>query len=130
MPPVPKVSYSVKYLYEWCPRQYKYIKVERRKPDYPPRLTTLVGRAVHEVVNIMYVKERFDLAFALELWPIHYYAQVQREGLIFKNKTQELRWLKIGQDIIRKFYSVAQSEGFLVKPIKTEWRAEYEVTSK
>lgn len=124
---LPKISYSKKSLYEWCPRQYEFQYISRVRPDRPKRLSPIVGQAIHACINKMYLNLRFDRAYLQTIWPAHFYGYTKREGFTFLNKAQEERWLKAGESILDKFYWLAAENGMLISPIKTEWRFELPV---
>ncbi len=127
---IPKVSYSSKFLYNWCGRQYFYERVAKVKPDFPPRISTIVGKAIHAIVSRMYKEEKFVLDLLIESWPSYFYDYLKRDGFTFSNQETEQRWLNIGEGILRKFYEEASKRGMFVKPVKTEWRGELIVTAK
>lgn len=127
---IPRVSYSAKNQYDGCPRQYRYDRVEKVKPDFPSYISSVVGKAIHETVSLFYKSEQFTLDFLLETWPQQFKKQVERSHYIFKNAGKEEKCIEIGIEILTKFYNTAKELGLLVRPIKTEWRGEVVVTSK
>lgn len=119
---LPRVSHSWKTAYNWCPRQFKYIYIDKAKPDRPKVITASVGTGVHKIVNRMYLANNFSLSWMLEQWPIVYYEQLKKDGITFKNPEREKYWLDKGNELLIRFHKVAEKEGFLVPAIRTEWR--------
>lgn len=122
-----RVSYSLKYLYDWCPRQFKYARVEKVKPDTSKPGVTVVGIAIHKVLELMYKSEQFSLGFMLEQWPLVFDKTAAREGLSEKLRQ---KWIDKGEGILVRIFSMARDRGLLVKPIASEWVFKFPVTLK
>lgn len=118
---VPKVSYSAKSTFDWCPRQYRYIYIDKVIPDKPVYQSTVVGSGIHALVHHMYKEENFTLLFLREHWSQHLISAIQQYKFPTTPKVVAAMW-KLGRKIIDKFYYMADREGILVPPIKTEWR--------
>ncbi len=127
---IPKVSYSWKYLYEWCPRQFRYARVERVTYDRPKHISTIVGIALHRVVELMYKKKQFTLGYLRGAWPYVLDNTAVRERLTFRTPELRQKYLDKGYVILEKIYSMAQERGWLVEPIAVEYKFTLEVTSK
>ena len=74
---LPKISYSGKAAYDWCPRQWKYIYLDKVSPDKPVYPTTVTGTAVHSLVSQMYRDQIFTLPFLLINWQKHLEAAIK-----------------------------------------------------
>lgn len=124
------VSYSWKYLYEWCPRQFKYIKVDRFKSDKPKLAATVVGSALHRAIELMYLNEKFTVDYLFRVWPSVLEETCRKERFEFTQKLKQEHWLNVGYKILKQFYAVAQAKGLLIKAVATEWKFVLQVTSK
>jgi len=62
-----RVSYSWKYDYDWCPRRFKYKRVEKVEPDLPPPSYNLEGQALHRVFKGVYEAQNFTFDYAYSL---------------------------------------------------------------
>lgn len=127
---IPKVSYSAKNQYDNCPRQYRYDRVEKVRPDFPTHISAIVGRAIHETASLMYKAENFTLAFLMETWPVQFNRHLEKAGYRFKSEKTRTKYLNTGAEILTKFYNSAKERGLLIRPVKTEWRGEVIVTAK
>ena len=127
---LPKVSYSWKNLYEWCPRQYRYARVDRVTPDRPKSASAIVGNAIHRVVELMYKKKEFSVEYVRAAWPYVFENTFEREGFIFSSPLNRQRWYDKGLEILVKTYRMAEARGMLVEPIAVEWWFTLEVKSK
>lgn len=124
------VSHSWKHLYEWCPRQFKYIKVERFKSDRPKLAATVVGSAIHRAIELMYLKEIFTIEYLFHIWPSVLEETCRKERYVFYQEAKKQFWVTVGYKILKQFYGVAHSKGLLVKAVATEWKFTLQVTSK
>ena len=118
---LPKISYSGKAAYDWCPRQWKYIYLDKVSPDKPVYPTTVTGTAVHSLVSQMYRDQIFTLPFLLINWQKHLEAAI-KEHKYPATAMQIMAMQKMGIEIIQNFYRMAEREGILIAPVKTEWR--------
>jgi len=116
------VSYSWMALYNWCPRAFRYEKVDKVIPDWPQSIAAIHGRALHRVINAMYISRDFDLAYLRKIWPSIYSDQLQRDQFFFKDNKKETEWLNKGYKVLEQFHRLAQREELLVPPLKTEWK--------
>lgn len=126
----PKVSFSWKNQYEWCPRQFKYQRVDRVAPDKPKNASTIVGIAVHRVIELMYKKKQFRLDYVLGAWSHVFENTFERENYTFTSSINRQRWYNTGKEILEKTYKMAEARGMLVEPIAVEWKFSLEVKSK
>lgn len=122
LPAVPRVSFTWKHTYDWCPRQWRYLYLDRVPPDRPPHSSLIVGSAFHAVVNEMYTRELFSRVFLQEIWPRHFEAAAAKERYRFRSQEEHEQLLRSGAAILEQFHGLAQREGMLVKPLKTEWK--------
>jgi len=127
---IPKVSYSSKSLYEWCPRQYKYARVTRVTPDKPKAASAIVGNAVHRVIELMYKKKSFSLDYVRGAWPYVFENTFEREKFVFSSPLYRKRQYDKGLGILEKAYRMAEARGMLVEAIAVEWKFSLEVKSK
>jgi CRISPR/Cas system-associated exonuclease Cas4 (RecB family) len=118
---LPKVSYSAKSTYDWCPRQYKYVYLDKYPPDKPVYPATVVGTGVHALINQMYIEKVFTLPFLRENLPRHIQLAI-KEHKFPTSPTQIDAMLKMGREIVDNFYRMADREGILIPSMKTEWR--------
>lgn len=126
----PKVSYSWKNLYEWCPRQYRYARVDKVTPDKPKTASTITGIAIHRVVELMYKKKSFSIGYVRGAWPYVFENVFKRENFVFSSSLNRKRWYDKGLEILEKTYRMAEARGMLVEPVAVEWWFSVEVTSK
>ncbi len=126
----PKVSFSWKNEYEWCPRKFRYSRVDKVVPDKPKAASTIIGIAVHRVVELMYKKKKFSLDYVRGAWPHVFDNTFERENHAFSSPLNRQRWYDKGLDILEKTYRMAEARGMLVEPIAVEWWFSLEVTSK
>ena len=124
------VSHSWKYLYEWCPRQFKYAKIDRFKADRPKVAATIAGTAIHRAIELMYLKETFTLEYLFHIWPSVLEETCRREKYEFYQPAKKQFWITSGYRVLKQFHEVAQKKGLLVKAVVTEWRFTLPVTSK
>lgn len=127
---LPKVSYSWKYLYEWCPRQYRYARVDRVTPDRPKDASAIVGNAVHRVVELMYEKKSFSLDYVRGAWPYVFDNMFKREKFVFSSPLYRQRQYDKGLAILEKAFLMAEARGMLVEAIAVEWKFSLEVKTK
>lgn len=127
---LPKVSYSWKNLYEWCPRQFRYARVDRVTPDRPKSASAIVGNAIHRVVELMYKRKEFSVEYVRGAWPYVFENTFKDEGFVFSSPLNRQRWYDKGLEIIDKTYRMAEARGMLVEPIAVEWWFTLEVKSK
>ncbi len=127
---IPKVSYSWKNLYEWCPRQFRYARVDRVTPDKAKPASTVIGIAIHRVVELMYKKKQFSLEYVRSAWPYVFDNTFEREKFVFTSPLNRQRWYDKGLDIVEQTYRMAEARGMLVEPIAVEWWFSLEVKSK
>lgn len=127
---LPKVSYSWKNLYEWCPRQYRYAKVDRVTPDRPKAASAIVGNAVHRVVELMYSKKSFSLDYVRGAWPYVFENMFEREKFTFSSPLYRKRQYDKGLEILEKAYLMAEARGMLIEPVAVEWKFAIEVKTK
>jgi len=113
----PKVSYSWKNLYEWCPRQYRYAKVDRVVPDKPKTASTIIGSAIHRVVELMYKKKEFSLDYVRGAWPYVFDNTFKREKFVFSSPLNRQRWYDKGLTVLEKTYRMAEARGMLVEAV-------------
>lgn len=123
-------SYSAKYLYEWCPRQFKYVKIDRFKPDKPKLAATVVGSALHRAIELMYLNQKFTVDYLFRVWPSVLEETCRKERFVFTQKLKKEHWLNVGYKVLKQFYGVAQVKGLLIKAVATEWKFTLVVTSK
>jgi len=117
-----RISFSWKHTYDWCPRQWRYVYLDRVKPDRPAHPSMIVGSAFHAAVNEMYTREIFSRAFLQEIWPRHFESVVKKERYDFRSLEERERLLRSGAGILDRFFGLAQREGMLIKSLKTEWK--------
>jgi len=117
---LPKVSYSAKSTYDWCPRQYKYLYINRYPADKPVYPATIVGIGIHALINQMYREKIFTLPFLRENWPRHLQLAI-REHKFPTSTIQIDAMLKMGRETVDNFYRMADKEGILIPALKTEW---------
>ena len=117
----PKLSYSAKSTYEWCGRQYKYLYVDKFLPDKPVYPATVIGTGIHALISRMYQEKIFSLSFLHYHWYSHLQDAIKEHKFDASPKQQEAMF-KLGKKIIGSFYYMAKKEGFLIPPLKTEWR--------
>lgn len=127
---LPKVSYSWKNLYEWCPRQYRYARVDKVTPDKPKASSAIVGNAIHRVVELMYKKKEFSLEYVRAAWPYVFDNTFERENFVFSSPLNRQRLYDKGLKILETTYRMAEARGMLVEPIAVEWWFSLEVKSK
>ncbi len=123
-------SYSAKFLYEWCGRQFKYIKVDRFKPDKPKLAATVVGSALHRAIELMYLNQKFTVDYLFSIWPSVLEETCHKEKFVFTQKLKREHWLNVGYKILKQFYAVAEDKGLLIKAVANEWKFTLVVTSK
>lgn len=119
---MPRISFSWKHTYDWCPRQWRYVYLDRVRPDRPAHPSMIVGSAFHATVNEMYTREIFSRSFLQDIWPRHFETVAKKERYDFRSLEERERLLRSGATILDRFYELAQREGMLVKPLKTEWK--------
>jgi len=124
------VSHSWKYQYEWCPRQFKYSRIDRVRPDSPKVAATIVGIAIHRAIELMYARSEFTLEYLLQIWPKVFEDTFRYEKYVFYDNTKKQSWLTAGARILDTFYVVAKKKGFLIKPIAYEWKFTLHLVSK
>lgn len=127
---LPKVAYSWKYLYEWCPRQFRYARVDKVTPDKAKPANTIMGIAVHKVVELMYKNKKFSIKYVCDLWPSVFDDTFKKENFVFDSSLNRDRWYDKGLEILEKTYRMAEARGMLVEPIAVEWWFTLEVKSK
>jgi len=118
----PRVSFSWKHTYDWCPRQWRYVYLDQVRPDRPVHPSMIVGSAFHAAVNEMYMREIFTRSFLQDIWPRHFETAAKKERYDFRSLEERERLLHSGAAILDQFHGLAQREGMLVRPFKTEWK--------
>lgn len=118
---LPSVSFSYKSTHDWCRRQWKYVYLDRAAPDKPVYPATVLGTGCHAAINDMYVASVFTQQYLAEKWPVHFAAAMDKyQFKVTDAKRQEM--LVTGADILKSFYTMAEREGILIPPLKTEWK--------
>lgn len=126
---VPRLSYSAKFQYDWCPRQYKYARVDRRVPERPKNASTITGTAIHRVVELMYKRKRFELSYIERIWPSVFARTFRREKFVFKRPEHRDKWFGRGRVTLAKIFDMASKRDMLVEPIAAEKKFRLQVES-
>lgn len=116
-----RLSYSSWDTYLHCPYKYVLKHVQYVKPDVDIRYPLITGVAFHNLVNYMYSVQNFDKKFLTQNWKRFFMDELRREGSLFASTEGYEKYLSYGYGLINKFYQFAAKEGYLIKPISTEW---------
>lgn len=126
----PSVSYSWHSQYRWCPRQFRYQRIEKLPPDRPDTVYSVFGKSIHALLSRMYKEQLFSLNFLLSNWPTDFDAELVKSGFRFKTEKRKLTWVRKGEEILTKFYNYAENYHLLVPAIETEWRFRLRITTE
>jgi CRISPR/Cas system-associated exonuclease Cas4 (RecB family) len=116
-----KISNSSYDTYQQCPQKYYLKHIEFVKPFTDVRYPLVTGVAFHSLVNKMYETENFSRDFLIKNWKPCFIEALENEACAFASTKGYEAQLQKGYILVQKFYKFADSEGYLVKPIKTEW---------
>jgi CRISPR/Cas system-associated exonuclease Cas4 (RecB family) len=116
-----KLSFSSLDTYSQCP--YKFVLKHQKylKPYIPIRYNLVTGVAFHELINSMYHCTDFSRDYLVHNWKKFFNDALESEGSAFSDTQGSDKYLQYGYVLINQFYSFAEQNGYLVKPIESEW---------
>ena len=121
-----KLSHSSKVVYEFCPQSYYLSRKLYLKPFIPMRWPLVIGVAFHELMNDMYTTCDFSYEFLRRGWKKHFMDAMEKEASAFASTEGYEEHLQAGYILIATFYKFAKENGYLVRPMATEWVFEIE----
>jgi ATP-dependent helicase/DNAse subunit B len=122
-----KISHSALESYHQCPQKYYLKHVLYIKPFVPVRWSLVTGVAFHKLMDHMYQTCNFDLKFLIREWKKIFLDSLEEEGSAFSDTKGHEKYLAYGYGVVKKFHTFALDNGYLVKPIKSEWKFTEEV---
>jgi len=117
----PKISYSALDTYNNCGHLYYLKYIRHIKPYIPIRYALVTGVAFHALINKMYHSAQFSKEFLIRNWKPTFFQALEEEGSAFSSTHDSGRYLNYGYGLIHKFFDFAEINGYLIKPIATEW---------
>jgi ATP-dependent helicase/DNAse subunit B len=117
-----KLSYSALDTFKVCQWKYKLKFIDRVTPFIPIRYLLVTGVAFHELVSTMYKTNQFTFDFLRKNWKSYFMTALEKEGSSFADTSDYEKYLKYGYGLIARFFKFAQQEGYLIKPIASEWK--------
>ena len=116
-----KLSHSSVTVYKTCPQAYYLSRVQHLKPFIPMRWPLVTGVAFHNLVNKMYSSGDFSFQYLRRNWKPCFMEALEIEASSFANTEGWEKKLQEGYILVAQFYKFAKEEGYLVKPLATEW---------
>ena len=116
-----KLSHTAVSVYKHCPHAYYLSRVLWLKPFIPIRWPLVVGVAFHDLVNEMYETCDFSYEFLRRGWKKHFNKALEKEASMFQSTKGWEEHLEQGYILVGMFYKFAKDNGYLVKPMATEW---------
>jgi len=122
-----KLSFSSWETYNYCGYKYYLKFIKWVTPRVPIRYPLVTGSAFHDLVDSMYKECSFTnlnhvLKYLRGNWKQYFNFHLQREGSRFVSTEGSDKQLSYGFGLINKFFNFARDNGYLVKPIKSEWQ--------
>lgn len=116
-----KLSHSSVVVYQFCPYAYYLSRKLFLKPFIPMRWALVTGVAFHNLINKMYDTEDFSYQFLRRGWKPCFMDAMEKEASAFQSTAGWEEQLQAGYVLIATFYKFAKENGYLVKPLATEW---------
>jgi CRISPR/Cas system-associated exonuclease Cas4 (RecB family) len=121
-----KLSHSSFCTYEECPQKFLLKHVLYLKPFIPMRWPLVIGVAFHNLVNQMYTACDFSYQFLRRGWKKCFMDAMEKEASAFQSTEGWGEHRQAGSILIATFYKFAKENGYLVRPMATEWTFEIE----
>lgn len=101
-------SHSRVNTYENCPYAYKLKYIDRKKPDIPTTIEAFMGDMVHQSLENLYKRKKFQqrvakaslIKFYRDLWRKNY----SKDILIVKDGLTSKNYMKMGEKFISDYY--------------------------
>lgn len=116
-----KLSHSSVQVYKACPQAYYLSRVLYLKPFIPMRWMLVTGVAFHDLVSKMYNSGDFSFQSLRRGWKSCFMEAMEKEASSFASTAGWEEHLKAGYILVAQFYKFAKENGYLVKPMATEW---------
>ena len=116
-----KLSHSSVTTYKECPQKYNLKYKQHIKPFIPMRWPLVVGVAFHNLANKMYNCGDFSFEYLRRGWKECFTDAMDTEASAFADTTGSEEYLKQGYILVAQFYKFAKENGYLVKPMASEW---------
>lgn len=122
-----KLSHSALECFNQCNYKYYLKYVLRIKPYQPIRYPLVTGVAFHELVNEMYQECNFTRDFLVRRWKPLFNRCVEEEGSTWGDTSESKKYLDYGYILINQFFKFANENGYLIKPIHSEWAFSFNI---
>ena len=116
-----KLSHSAVSTYQECPQKYFLKHKKYVKPFIPMRWPLVTGVAFHNLMNKMYNGADYSYEFLRRNWKPCFMDAMEKEASAFQSTKGWEDWLTKGYILIAQFYKFAKENGYLCKPLATEW---------
>lgn len=122
-----RLSHSARETFDQCNFKYYLKYIEHIKPFIPIRYPLVTGVAFHELVNEMYQSCDFTREFLIHRWKPLFTKCLEEEGSAWASTEGSGKYLSYGYILINQFFKFAKEQGYLVKPIQSEWAFSFDL---
>jgi len=116
-----KLSHSMLDTYSYCGYKCWLKHFEFIKPFQDIRYPLVTGVAFHKLLDQMYKVCNFNKNFLVRNWKNVFMDCLEEEGSAFSTTEGYDKYLQYGYGLISQFHKFAQDNGYLIKPLQSEW---------